>query len=248
MKIFSGLTPSSSAFLRAGSKLLPLAEIGGEGDDLAAISRLQPFQDDRSVEAAGIGEDDALHFGLGLGHSLENSESGRSLTARDYRESSTRAQPRLRRIAAPKTAASAPRDDDQHDQRRQNDVREIMAAESHPQQAGDDAKQQRAGDDRTAARAAARDSPARPSRRPPTPRPRRTSNSSRHSPSKRYQGRNSNRPPNSRGLDRARTMGVILQTEIDDKARPDRHRRDEKDELAPGRRISGWQSPAPRIA
>ena len=39
-------------------QLLALAEIGGEGDDLAAIGRLQPFQDDRGVEAAGIGEHD----------------------------------------------------------------------------------------------------------------------------------------------------------------------------------------------
>ena len=37
-------------------QLLALAEIGGEGHDLAAIGLLQPFQDDRGVEAAGIGE------------------------------------------------------------------------------------------------------------------------------------------------------------------------------------------------
>ena len=42
-------------------ELLALAEIGGEGDDLAAIGRLQPFEDDRGVEPAGIGEHDFLH-------------------------------------------------------------------------------------------------------------------------------------------------------------------------------------------
>ena len=39
-------------------KLLALAEIGGEGDHLAAIGGLQPFQDDRGVEPARIGEHD----------------------------------------------------------------------------------------------------------------------------------------------------------------------------------------------
>ena len=39
-------------------QLLALADVGGEGDDLAAIHILQPVQDDRGVEAAGIGEDD----------------------------------------------------------------------------------------------------------------------------------------------------------------------------------------------
>ena len=46
-------------------ELLALAEIGGEGDDLAAIGRLQPFQDDRRVEPARIGEHDLLHVALG---------------------------------------------------------------------------------------------------------------------------------------------------------------------------------------
>src|SRR3546814_6984717 len=37
-----------------------LAEGGGEGDHLAAIGLLQPFQDHRGVEAAGIGENHLL--------------------------------------------------------------------------------------------------------------------------------------------------------------------------------------------
>jgi GAF domain-containing protein len=41
-------------------QFLALAEIGGEGHDLAAVLRLEPFQDDRGVEAAGIGEHDFL--------------------------------------------------------------------------------------------------------------------------------------------------------------------------------------------
>ena len=46
-------------------QLLALAEIGGEGHHLAAIGHLQPFQDDRGVEAAGIGEHDFLDVGHG---------------------------------------------------------------------------------------------------------------------------------------------------------------------------------------
>ena len=42
-------------------KLLALAEIGGEGNDLAAIGGLQPLQDDRRVEPARIGEHDLFH-------------------------------------------------------------------------------------------------------------------------------------------------------------------------------------------
>ena len=51
-----------------GLQLAPLAEVGGEGDHLRVIGFLQPFEDDRGVEAARIGEDDALDLGLGGGH------------------------------------------------------------------------------------------------------------------------------------------------------------------------------------
>jgi len=37
-------------------QFLALPEVGGKGDHLALVGVLQPFQDDRSVEAAGIGE------------------------------------------------------------------------------------------------------------------------------------------------------------------------------------------------
>ena len=50
-----------------GFQLLALAEIGGEGDDLAAIFRLQPFQDHRGVEPARIGEHHLLHILLRQG-------------------------------------------------------------------------------------------------------------------------------------------------------------------------------------
>ena len=46
--------------LARGRELLALAEIGGEGDDLAAVGGLQPLQDDRGVEAARVGEHDLL--------------------------------------------------------------------------------------------------------------------------------------------------------------------------------------------
>ena len=41
-------------------EFVALAEIGGEGDDLGAEFGLQPFQDDRGVEPARIGEHDLL--------------------------------------------------------------------------------------------------------------------------------------------------------------------------------------------
>ena len=49
--------------LRLGARrleFLALAEIGGEGDDLAIVGLLQPFEDDAGVEAARIGEDHAI--------------------------------------------------------------------------------------------------------------------------------------------------------------------------------------------
>ena len=49
-------------------QLLALAEISGEGDDFAAEFDLQPFQDDRGVEAARIGKNDLFGRGAGLRH------------------------------------------------------------------------------------------------------------------------------------------------------------------------------------
>ena len=62
MKMFSGLMPARSAFSRAGPEFFALAEIGGEGDDLAAVSGLQPLEDDRGVEPAGIGQHHLFHI------------------------------------------------------------------------------------------------------------------------------------------------------------------------------------------
>ena len=49
--------------LRLGARrleLLALTDVGGEGHDLAAVDVLQPLQDHRGVEAAGIGQDHLL--------------------------------------------------------------------------------------------------------------------------------------------------------------------------------------------
>jgi hypothetical protein len=46
-------------------QLLALAQIGGEGHHLAAVFGLQPFQDDRGVEPAGIGKHDFLGRDIG---------------------------------------------------------------------------------------------------------------------------------------------------------------------------------------
>ena len=62
MKMFSVLMPSSSRLAPRRLQLLALAEVGGEGDHLAAVGLLQPLQDDRGVEAARIGEHHLLHL------------------------------------------------------------------------------------------------------------------------------------------------------------------------------------------
>ena len=58
------LDPEKQRLVARRAQFLPLTEIGGEGHDLTAIFGLKPFQDDRGVEAAGIGKDDFL----GRGH------------------------------------------------------------------------------------------------------------------------------------------------------------------------------------
>src|SRR5262249_47295809 len=65
------LDSEKQALLARGLNLLALAEVGGEGDHLAAIRGLQPLQDDGGVEAAGIGQHHLFHralFGAALGH------------------------------------------------------------------------------------------------------------------------------------------------------------------------------------
>ena len=64
-----GLDAEEKRFLPRRLKLFALAEIGGESYDLAAVGRLQPFEDDRRIEAAGIGKNDALDL-FGIGHFL----------------------------------------------------------------------------------------------------------------------------------------------------------------------------------
>ena len=54
--MFSGLDAEQFRLAARRLELLALAEIGGEGHHLGAIFRLQPFQDDRGVQPAGIGE------------------------------------------------------------------------------------------------------------------------------------------------------------------------------------------------
>ena len=61
------LDTEQQRLLAGGLQFLALAEIGGEGHDLAVIGGLQPFQDDRGVEAAGIGEHDLVHALVGHG-------------------------------------------------------------------------------------------------------------------------------------------------------------------------------------
>ena len=55
-----GFDPGLFRLAPCGFELLALAEVGGEGHDLALIGLLEPFQDDAGVEAARISEDDAI--------------------------------------------------------------------------------------------------------------------------------------------------------------------------------------------
>ena len=51
-------------------EFIPLAELGGEGDDFAAgIIVFEPGEDDGGIEPAGVGEDDFLGKGMG-GHGV----------------------------------------------------------------------------------------------------------------------------------------------------------------------------------
>lgn len=47
-------------------EFLALSEVGGKGDHLALVGVLQPFQDDRGVEAAGIGQHNFLDVAHGV--------------------------------------------------------------------------------------------------------------------------------------------------------------------------------------
>jgi hypothetical protein len=61
----AGLDAQGQRLLAGGLDLLALPQISGEGDDFGAIFCLQPFQDDRGVQSAGIGENDFLDVFLG---------------------------------------------------------------------------------------------------------------------------------------------------------------------------------------
>ncbi|MFZ0239468.1 MAG: hypothetical protein WAL37_19245 [Xanthobacteraceae bacterium] len=51
-------------FLPRRFELIALAEIGGKGDDIAAIGRLQPFENDRRIQPAGLGQHHFPHVFL----------------------------------------------------------------------------------------------------------------------------------------------------------------------------------------
>ena len=60
-----GLDSEQQRLVARGRQLLALAEIGREGDDLAAIGYLQPLENDGRIEAARIGEHHLLDIALG---------------------------------------------------------------------------------------------------------------------------------------------------------------------------------------
>ena len=62
MKMFSGLMPHLQRLGARRFQFFALAEVGGEGHDFAVVGVLQPLEDDRGIQSAGIGEDDFLDF------------------------------------------------------------------------------------------------------------------------------------------------------------------------------------------
>ncbi len=59
--MFSFLDAEQQRFLPGWFELFALTEIGCKGNDLASVGGLQPFQNNRGVEPAGIGENDLLY-------------------------------------------------------------------------------------------------------------------------------------------------------------------------------------------
>jgi hypothetical protein len=53
--------PGLQGVVAQGPQVLPVAQVGGEGDDLVALLLDQPRNGKRGVEAAGVGEEDAAH-------------------------------------------------------------------------------------------------------------------------------------------------------------------------------------------
>src|SRR3546814_3140119 len=69
-----GLDTRGLGLLARGLEFLALPEIGGEGDDLAIIGLLEPFEDHARVQPARIGKDDSVDL-LGHGRQLRGGES-----------------------------------------------------------------------------------------------------------------------------------------------------------------------------
>ena len=74
-----GLDPHQLRLGARGFELFALTEVGGERHHFAIVGDLQPFENDRGVEPAGIGKDDPLDIGHGRLRLRE-----RMLSARGY--------------------------------------------------------------------------------------------------------------------------------------------------------------------
>src|SRR3546814_17744584 len=90
-----GLDTRGLGLLARGREFLALPEIGGEGDDLAIIGLLEPFEDHARVQPARIGKDDSVDL-LGHGRQLRGGESRRALRP-PLRECNRAQQPRPER-------------------------------------------------------------------------------------------------------------------------------------------------------
>ena len=102
------LYPQQFRLAARGFQLFTLTHIGGEGDNFTVVGFLQPLQDDRGIEAAGVGEHDFLDRASGHGGVLPGgSEEGRhcalALAGASRRLASGFLQPEGRQQGAEKT-------------------------------------------------------------------------------------------------------------------------------------------------
>ena len=71
-----GFDAEQFGLLARRAQFFALAEISGEGDDLASVGLLQPLQNDRRIEPARIGEDDFFDFFRVGGHERTDHRQG----------------------------------------------------------------------------------------------------------------------------------------------------------------------------
>ena len=138
------------------------------------------------------------------------------------------AQPvRVRRVG--QSAPAQEDDDEQRDQPAEEHVGQEMAAESEAKHARAGAESERAPPSAGARKGGGTSIAGATIQNPVAASPETNEQLCWQAPSKRYQGLNSSSPPKSTDVDGARPVRVVLEAEVDDQPRADRHRREQED-------------------